>query len=71
MASRFSDQLASIDNAYDPDPNGTIELQGVTFWSHTIDLWLINTGEGPLVWPGSSFLGRYPAVPLLRSIKEL
>lgn len=71
MAHRLSDHLTRIDDAYETDSNGTIELKATTLWDHTIDVWLINTGDGPFIWPGSSFLGRYLAVPLLRSIEEL
>lgn len=48
--------LTLIDAAYDPDPTGVIDAIGTTGDGRKVDLWIYNTGDGPIVEPGASFL---------------
>lgn len=49
--------IAQIDAAYEPDPTGgVIDAIGTTADGREVDLWIYNTGEGPLVERGPTFL---------------
>ncbi len=48
--------ITAIDSAYEPDPTGGIYAIGTTADGRTVDLWIYNEGDGPLIEPGASFL---------------
>jgi len=67
--------IAQIDFIYEPDPNGgVIDAIGTTADGREVDLWIYNTGDGPLLVPGASFLpygGIYYNPWPLTSIREI
>ena len=64
--------IAQVDASYDPDPAGMIDMVGHTVSGHQVDLLLVNTGDGPALWPGHSSCLHCDelSIPLLRSVKE-
>ena len=48
--------VAQIDAKFEPDPTGFIDAVGTTADGREVDLWIYNTGDGPVVGPGVSFL---------------
>lgn len=62
--------ITAIDSAYEPDPVGMIDAIGTGAAGRAIDLWIVNEGDGPLIYPGASFLpyGGVYYNPLLVSI---
>lgn len=68
------DTIAQVEASYDPDPDPTavVEMVGHTVSGHQVDLLLVNTGDGPALWPGHSSCLHCDelSIPLLRSVKE-
>ena len=48
--------VAQIDAGFEPDPTGVIDAIGTIADGREVDLWIYNTGDGPLVGPGATFL---------------
>jgi hypothetical protein len=64
--------IRTIDTSFEPDPAGMIDAIGTTADGRAVDLWIYNDGNGPLLFPGASFLpyGGVYYNPLLVSVKE-
>jgi hypothetical protein len=69
----IAQRVARIDRGFEPDPNAVIECEARTTDGHRIDVLICNlcNGAGPAVWPGHTYLGRYGAVPIIRSIHAI
>ena len=69
----IAQRVARIDRTFEPDPLGSIECEARTTDGHRIDVLVCNLcdGAGPAVWPGHTYLGRYGAVPLIRSLRAV
>lgn len=64
--------IKDIDASYAPDPEASIDVIGVMPDGREVQLFLGNTGDGPLLYPGAWFLGCGGIYynPLIVSVRE-